>query len=221
MKALVVGLAVAGESAARQMAMRGWDVNVVEDHPTEASRARAAALRVLGVRTVDSPSPDQLAALVDATEVLVPSPGVPYAHPAITRALDHGTPVWTELELAAQWSTVPIVAITGTDGKTTVTTLVEQMLTASGLRTVSAGNNDLPLVDVLDQELDVIVLEASSFRLQFIETFRPMVGVWLNLAPDHLDWHTSMEHYGAAKARVWENQAPDDLASPTPRTTWS
>ena len=221
MKALVVGLAVAGESAARQMAMRGWDVNVVEDHPTEASRTRAAALRVLGVRTVDSPSPDQLAALVDATEVLVPSPGVPYAHPAITRALDHGTPVWTELELAAQWSTVPIVAITGTDGKTTVTTLVEQMLTASGLRTVSAGNNDLPLVDVLDQELDVIVLEASSFRLQFIETFRPMVGVWLNLAPDHLDWHTSMEQYGAAKARVWENQAPDDLASPTPRTTWS
>jgi UDP-N-acetylmuramoylalanine--D-glutamate ligase len=120
--------------------------------------------------------------------------------------------VWTEFELAAQWSDVPIVAITGTDGKTTVTTLVERMLTASGLRTAAVGNNETPLVDVLDDGLDVIVVEASSFRLQFIETFRPAVGVWLNLAPDHLDWHGSMEHYGAAKARIWENQTPDDLA---------
>ena len=164
MRALVVGLGVAGESAARQLSVRGWEVSVVEDRPTDRSRARAASLSDSGVGTIDSPTPDRLAALVDATDLLVPSPPVPYAHPAITRALEKGTPVWTEFELAAQWSDVPIVAVTGTDGKTTVTTLVEQMLTASGMRTVSAGNNDTPLVDVLDRDLDVIVVEASSFR---------------------------------------------------------
>ena len=206
MRALVIGLGVAGESAVRAMQARGWDVTVVEDRPTDASRARADALGLA------LHGPDEVAALVDAAEVLVPSPPVPYAHPAIQRALASGTKVWTEFELAAQWSDVPIVAITGTDGKTTVTTLVERMLTASGLRTEAVGNNETPLVDVLDRGLDVIVVEASSFRLQFIETFRPAVGVWLNLAPDHLDWHGSMEHYGAAKARIWENQTPDDLA---------
>jgi UDP-N-acetylmuramoylalanine--D-glutamate ligase len=144
--------------------------------------------------------------------VVVPSPGVPYAHPVIQGAIERGITVWTEFELAARWSDTPIVAITGTDGKTTVTTLVERMITASGRRTVAVGNNETPLVDVLDHELDVIVVEASSFRLQFTETFRPTVAVWLNLAPDHLDWHGSLEHYAAAKARIWENQTPEDLA---------
>jgi UDP-N-acetylmuramoylalanine--D-glutamate ligase len=209
MRALVIGVGVAGESAARQLSARGWDVTVVEDRPTDATRARAAAL---GVTTVDAPTPAQLDALVDATDVLVPSPPVPYAHPAIQRALGRGTRVWTEFELAAQWSDTPIVAITGTDGKTTVTTLVERMLTASGLRTMAVGNNETPLVDVLDRDLDVLVVEASSFRLQFVETFRPKVGVWLNLAPDHLDWHPTLEHYAAAKARIWEYQTADDLA---------
>jgi UDP-N-acetylmuramoylalanine--D-glutamate ligase len=209
LKALVIGLGVAGESAARAMAARGWDVTIVEDRPSDASRGRAASL---GLAAIEAPGPDELRALVDATEVVVPSPPVPYAHPAIQHALERGIRVWTEFELAAQWSDTPIVAITGTDGKTTVTTLVERMLTASGRRTMAVGNNETPLVDVLDRDLDVFVVEASSFRLQFIETFRPVVGVWLNLAPDHLDWHGSLEHYGAAKARIWENQTADDLA---------
>jgi UDP-N-acetylmuramoylalanine--D-glutamate ligase len=205
-RALVLGLGVAGESAARAMQAHGWDVTVADDAPTDASRARAAAL------ALPLHGPEEVLALVDAAELLVPSPPVPYGHPAIQRALERGIPVWTEFELAAQWSDTPIVAITGTDGKTTVTTLVERMLTASGVRTAAVGNNETPLVDVLDQDLDVIVVEASSFRLQFIDTFRPKVGVWLNLAPDHLDWHGSMEHYGAAKARIWENQTAEDLA---------
>lgn len=206
MNALVIGLGVAGESAARAMAARGWDVTIVDDRPTDASRDRASALGI------ELHGPDDLLTLVDAAELVVPSPPVPYSHPGIQRALERGIPVWTEFELAARWSDVPIVAITGTDGKTTVTTLVERMLTASGARTAAVGNNETPLVDVLDRDLDVIVVEASSFRLQFIETFRPAVGVWLNLAPDHLDWHGSMERYGAAKARIWENQTADDLA---------
>jgi UDP-N-acetylmuramoylalanine--D-glutamate ligase len=208
-RALVIGLGVAGESAARALLAHGWDVVLVEDRPTDVVRARAAAL---GLALVEAPSATDVATIVDGVDLLVPSPPVPYAHPAIQHAIATGTKVWTEFELAAQWSDVPMVAITGTDGKTTVTTLVERMLVASGLRTMSVGNNETPLVDVLDRDLDVVVVEASSFRLQFIETFRPVVGVWLNLAPDHLDWHGSMEHYGAAKARIWENQTPDDLA---------
>jgi UDP-N-acetylmuramoylalanine--D-glutamate ligase len=209
--ALVVGLGLAGEAAARQLARRGWSVTVLEDHPTAATAARARAPP--GVTLVQRPAAEVVAAAVDAAHLVVPSPGVPVAHPAIRRARAAGTTVWTELELASRWSTVPVVAVTGTNGKTTVTTLVESMLAAGGARTVAAGNNDLPLVDAIDDEsLDVVVVEASSFRLEFTETFRPAVAVWLNLAEDHLDWHGTMEAYAAAKERVWAAQRPGDVA---------
>src|SRR5206468_1500110 len=206
-RALVIGLGVAGASAARRLAQRGWEVTVVEDRPSDASRSRAQGLPVTVVE-----APEDVATYVDATDVVVPSPGVPIGHVAIQRALLTGRTVWTEFELASRWSSVPMVAITGTDGKTTVTTLVESMLRASGLRTVAAGNTDVPLVDAIEDDLDVIVVEASSFRLEFTETFRPVVAVWLNLAEDHLDWHPSMEAYAAAKARIWAAQRPDDVA---------
>jgi len=206
-RALVIGLGVAGASAARRLAERGWEVTVVEDHPSDASRSRAEGLLAAVVE-----SPPDVATYVDATDVVVPSPGVPIAHPAIQRALLTGRTVWTEFELASRWSSVPMVAITGTNGKTTVTTLVESMLRASGLRTIAAGNTDVPLVDAIVDDLDVIVVEASSFRLEFTETFRPVVAVWLNLAEDHLDWHPSMEAYAAAKARIWAAQRADDVA---------
>jgi UDP-N-acetylmuramoylalanine--D-glutamate ligase len=206
-RALVIGLGVAGASAARRLVEHGWDVSVVEDRPSDASRLRAA---VLGVDVVEAPA--EVAALVDAADVVVPSPGVPVAHAAIQHALSTGTAVWTEFELAARWSTIPMVAITGTNGKTTVTTLVEAMLRASGMRTTSAGNTDVPLVDAIEDDLDVIVVEASSFRLEFTETFHPSVAVWLNLAEDHLDWHPTMEAYAAAKARIWAAQSATDVA---------
>ncbi len=213
-RALVVGLGVAGEAGARRLAERGWSVTVVEDRPGEASRARAGALAASGVTTLETPSPATLAALVDQVDLVVPSPGVPAAHPAIAAALAAGVDVWSEFELAARWSAVPLVAITGTNGKTTVTTLVERMLTATGLRTVAAGNNDLPLVDAIagEADLDVVVVEASSFRLEFTRSFRPRVSSWLNHAEDHLDWHGTMERYTAAKARIWACQGPDDVA---------
>ena len=210
--ALVVGLGVTGEAVARQLARRGWSVVVTEDRPTDATRARAARLAELGVDVVGAPPVAALHALVDEADLLVPSPGVPRRHPATARALAMGTTVWTEFELAARWSSVPLVAVTGTNGKTTVTTMVAGMLEAAGQRTVLAGNNDLPLVDALDLELDVVVVEASSFRLEFTETFSPRVGTWLNLAPDHLDWHEDMASYAAAKAKLWANAGPDDVA---------
>jgi UDP-N-acetylmuramoylalanine--D-glutamate ligase len=200
LRALVLGLAAAGESTARALLAHGDDVVLADDRPTDVTRARAARLGL----TLAEPALD--------VDVVLPSPGVPFQHPVVQEALRRGIAVWTELELAARWSDVPTVAITGTDGKTTVTTLVERMLAASGLRTVAAGNNETPLVDVLDRDLDVVVVEASSFRLQFVETYRPIVGVWLNLAPDHLDWHGSIEHYAAAKANIWAHQTAADLA---------
>lgn len=201
MRALVLGLAAANEAAARAMLARGWDVVAADDHPNDATSERAARLGI----ALTEPA-------LRGVDVVVPSPGVRCWHPVIEDALRLGIPVWTEFELAARWTERPMVAITGTDGKTTVTTLVERMLTASGKRTVAAGNNDVPLVDVLDDDLDVIVVEASSFRLHFTDTFRPDVGVWLNIAPDHLDWHRTMEHYVAAKAKIWAHQRAGDLA---------
>jgi UDP-N-acetylmuramoylalanine--D-glutamate ligase len=212
-RVVVVGLGVAGEAVARQLARRGWSVVVAEDRPGPAARSRAEGLAALGVQVVEAPDDAAFDALVDATDLLVPSPGVPRRHRATTRALARGIPVWTEFELAARWSSLPLVAVTGTNGKTTVTTLVAGMLEASGRRTALAGNNDLPLVDALDLEgLDVVVVEASSFRLEFTETFAPRVGTWLNLAPDHLDWHGDMASYEAAKAKLWANAGPDDVA---------
>jgi UDP-N-acetylmuramoylalanine--D-glutamate ligase len=209
-KALVIGLGVANSSVARRMFQRGWEVTVVEDAPSDASRARAAGLD--GVRVIEAPTPGELGALVAAAEVVVPGPSVPVGHPGVQAALARHLPVWTEFELAARWSSLPMVAITGTNGKTTVTTLVELMLRASGLRAVSAGNNDVPLVDAIEDDLDVLVVEASSFRLEFTETFHPHVAVWLNFAEDHLDVHPSMAAYAAAKAKIWASQDHDDIA---------
>ncbi len=105
-----------------------------------------------------------------------------------------------------------MVAITGTNGKTTVTTLVTAILDASGLRAVAAGNIGVPMIEAVACGCDVVVAEVSSFQLQFTETFRPAVSCWLNLAPDHLDWHPTLDHYAAAKARVWANQGGGDTA---------
>ena len=118
-----------------------------------------------------------------------------------------------EFDLAQAWDDRPIVAITGTNGKTTVTTLVVDMLVASGRNAVEAGNTDVPLVNAVDDPaVEVFVVEASSFRLDHSSTFRPAVGTWLNFDPDHLDVHATLVAYEAAKASLWANLGPDDLA---------
>ncbi|MDQ1375257.1 MAG: UDP-N-acetylmuramoylalanine--D-glutamate ligase, partial [Actinomycetota bacterium] len=128
-------------------------------------------------------------------------------------AAAHGVPVWSEFELAARWAPdARLVAVTGTNGKTTVTTIVTDILQAAKIRAVAAGNNDLPLVAALDFGVEIIVVEASSFRLMHAPSFHAEVAAWLNLAEDHLDWHPDMAHYAAAKALVWANQRDEDLA---------
>ena len=203
-RALVYGLGQAGEAVARHLVRRGWDVTVGDD--SDAALPRAAGL---GLDLQLRPDPVEI---VGGVDLLSPGPGVPEHHPVIEAARAAGIRIWSEFELASQWGHPPLVAITGTNGKTTVCTLVTDMLAAAGKKVVAAGNNELPLLDALDLELDVIVVEASSFRLEFTDTFRPIIGTWLNVSADHLDWHGSMDHYIAAKAKLWAHQRADDIA---------
>ena len=127
-------------------------------------------------------------------------------------------PLRTEIDLAHEWEQQrpggprPMVAITGTDGKTTTTMLTAALLTAGGLRTVAVGNTELPFVAALDDDVDAFAVECSSFRLSWIRSFRAEAAVWLNLAPDHQNWHSSMGSYEQAKANIWLHQRASDVA---------
>jgi UDP-N-acetylmuramoylalanine--D-glutamate ligase len=204
---LIVGMGVTGEAVARHLGAER--VVVTEDHPSERSRSRAAAL---GVQLVEVPSPHQLDDLVRHSAMVVPSPGVPAGHPVYAIAAEAGVEVVSEVELAAREASAQLLAVTGTNGKTTVTTLVAAMLVRAGRSAIAAGNIGLPLIAAVTQPVEIIVAEVSSFQLQFTSTFRPSVAVWLNLAEDHLDWHPTMAHYADAKAKVWANQGDDDVA---------
>ncbi len=215
---LVAGFGVTGRAVARALVERGQDVIVVEDHPDADGRALAASM---GLSLVAATDHDELRPIVGRCGQLVPSPGIPPRHPVFELAAEHGVPVRSEIELAWQLlvaergSSRPILAaITGTNGKTTVTTLVVAILAASGLQAESAGNIGRPLIEVVtDRSLpDVIVVEVSSFQLAYTDRFRPAVSCWLNLAPDHLDWHPTLTDYAAAKARIWAQQGPGDTA---------
>ncbi len=205
--ALVVGLARTGVALARHFSKLGLSVVAVDDHPRPALRQRAA---LLGVELVEAPSASRLAELARGAEVVVVSPGVPARHPVF--GLGPDIPVVSEVELAARLAKVPIVAVTGTNGKTTVTTLVTRMLRAGGRRAVAAGNIGEPLVEAAAGDAEVLVAEVSSFQLALTSSFHPQVAAWLNLAEDHFDWHCGMERYVAAKARIWANQTASDVA---------
>lgn len=175
--------------------------------------------RTLGVEVEATPEDeDAIAARLSTVDMVVPSPGVPVGHPVFAAAARVGVAVRSEVELASvaahQAGRPEVVAITGTNGKTTVTTLVEAILAQAGMRVTAAGNIGLPLIEAVGPEagFDVVVAEVSSFQLHFTERFRPRVSCWLNLAPDHLDWHGTVEHYTAAKARIWANQSQGDTA---------
>jgi len=211
-RAVVVGLGVSGTAVARALIERGYDVVAVDDSPSDAVRARRAELTPLGVEVVTKPDASTLAQFVHSADLVVPSPGVPPRHPIFTIARDRGVSVVGEVELASRWADRPIVAITGTNGKTTVTGLVTEMLTASGMSAVAAGNIGVPLAEAAAGPAELLVVEVSSVQLELTEEFHPSVAVWLNFAPDHLDWHPDVEAYGRAKARIWARQDGDDTA---------
>jgi UDP-N-acetylmuramoylalanine--D-glutamate ligase len=215
-RVLVLGLGVTGDAVVRHRVAAGDDVTVVEDAPGDnAYRDRVAASVAVGAEVVERPDRDRLLDLVRNRELVVPSPGVNERHPAITAARQAGVALRAEIDLAAELAVArgkSLVAVTGTNGKTTVTTLIASMLNESGVPAVAAGNIGLALIDAVDGDAAVLVAEVSSFQLAFTTAaFRPPVAVLLNVAPDHLDWHGSFERYAAAKARVFAHQRHDDV----------
>ncbi|MFM8645920.1 MAG: UDP-N-acetylmuramoyl-L-alanine--D-glutamate ligase, partial [Actinomycetota bacterium] len=215
MTTLVYGLAVAGRSTAKFLAARGERVVVADDRPSVGNVEFAASI---GAELLEGPD----AAMACARRMgefarLAPSPGVPEAHPVIVSALRAGIEVVSEIELAyrheqASGRARPIVAVTGTDGKTTTTLMAAAMLAASGRKAAAVGNTETPWVEVLDEPHDCFAVECSSFRLHYTRDFRAQAAAWLNLAPDHLDWHRDLESYRNAKARIWAAARVGDVA---------
>jgi UDP-N-acetylmuramoylalanine--D-glutamate ligase len=205
---VVVGAARSGVAAAHLLARRGAIVTLSE---VRTEIAEAAGLRAAGVAL-------ELGGHTQATfgraDLIVLSPGVPGHQPVIEAARHAGTPVMGELELASRWLLGRLVAITGTKGKSTTTTLTGRMLEAGGHRVLVGGNIGLALsAQVDDSTAETIhVVEASSFQLEGTDTFHPWIAVMLNFSPDHLDRHASVEEYAAAKARIFVNQTASDWA---------
>lgn len=201
---LVFGAGRTGAAVARALLRRNAAVTVLETGTGERARAAAAALADAGADVVGDADPT-------AFGLVVSSPGVPEHHPVLVAAATGGVPVWSEPELAWRLSDghTTVVAVTGTNGKTTTTELL-----AACLQAPTAGNIGTPLVELLDGPAvpPLVVVELSSFQLRFADTLRPRVAVLLNVAPDHLDWHGSVQSYRSAKARIWQQQRDDDVA---------
>jgi UDP-N-acetylmuramoylalanine--D-glutamate ligase len=207
-RVVVLGAGRSGVAAARLLAARGARVVVSEIRPAfdEAPVLEAAGI---GVET-GGHRPETLL----GADLIVLSPGVSPWQPVLDEARRAGIPITGELELAWRWVRGRVIAITGTKGKSTTTTLVGRMLAEGGVRALVGGNIGVPLsAQVADSAPDAVhVIEASSFQLETTEAFRPDIAVFLNFSPDHLDRHRSVEEYAAAKVRIFANQTAADLA---------
>lgn len=208
-KVLVLGLAKSGESAARLLDKLGAIVTVNDSKPFEENPA-AQGLLEEGIKVVTGGHPLEL--LDEDFALMVKNPGIPYSNPMIKKALDKGMPVWTEVELAYLISEAPIVGITGSNGKTTTTTMIGQVLTAAGQNGLLSGNIGYPASHVAQTatDKDTLVMELSSFQLMGIESFHPEVAVITNLMPTHIDYHGSFEAYVAAKWNIQKNMTAAD-----------
>gem|GEM_PF-301939 len=208
-KVLVLGLAKSGESAARLLDKLGAIVTVNDGKPFEENPA-AQSLLEEGIKVVTGGHPLEL--LDEDFELMVKNPGIPYDNAMVVRALEKKIPVITEVELAYLISEAPIIGITGSNGKTTTTTMIAQVLTAGGQNGLLSGNIGFPASQVAQtaSSKDTLVMELSSFQLMGIEDFHPQIAVITNLMPTHLDYHGSVEEYAAAKWNIQKNMTADD-----------
>lgn len=201
---LVLGAGVSGTAVARLARRQGHAVTVYDE-----AAVHPGPLLEQGVGVVTG---GWEAGLLEGVDLVVASPGFSERSLPVVETLEGGVPVWSEVEYA--WRQVgdrPVVAITGTNGKTTVTTLTADMLKESGVPAVVAGNIGTAFSDVVEDDWQVAVVEVSSFQLRFIDRFHPGWAALLNIAEDHLDWHGSPGAYAAAKARIFERQEPGDI----------
>ncbi len=208
---VVVGLGMSGFAVARFLKKRGASVIVTDKAEKDKLKAYVPVLREMGVKMelgqhrIDT---------FEKSDLIVVSPGVPHNILPIKRAALKGIPILGEIELACRFILEPVVAVTGTNGKTTTTTLLGDMLKNSGKKVFVGGNIGNPLIDYVDkgEKAEIIVVEVSSFQLDTIDTFRPKVAVVLNITEDHLDRYPDFAAYARAKARIFENQKESDVA---------
>jgi UDP-N-acetylmuramoylalanine--D-glutamate ligase len=208
---LVVGLGKTGTAAARFLSRQGADVLVTDEKSPLALREVLDGLQREGVNFRFHPCVPDILSDVD---LVVPSPGVSPFHPILVEAVRTGKPVLSELELAWHFLRRPMIAITGTNGKTTTTTLIGEILAKSGISAFVGGNIGTPLIDYVggaQQDVDVVV-EVSSFQLQWTRDFRPNVAILLNVTCDHVDYHGTYAAYRHIKERIFKNQTGQDLA---------
>src|SRR5258707_1771693 len=208
---LVVGLARTGLATALFCAARGAHVTATDARPENEIGDVLAPLRSAGVK-LELGGHRENAFLEQ--EFIVPSPGVAGDAPLLQAARAKGVTIWSEVELADRFLEGRLIGITGSNGKTTTTSLIEHILRNAGFSTILAGNIGTPLIARVEQTSDesITVVELSSFQLELIETFRPNISLFLNLRADHLDRHHTLEEYGRAKARIFENQTEADSA---------
>jgi UDP-N-acetylmuramoylalanine--D-glutamate ligase len=210
-RVLVVGLARTGVATALFCAARGAMVTATESRKESELGVAIDVLRSAGVTL-------ELGGHQDKTfleqDLIIPSPGVPADAVNLRTAREKGIPVWSEIELAYRFLRGRLIGITGSNGKTTTTSLIDHVLKNAGFSTILAGNIGTPLISMVERSSanSTTVAELSSFQLELISTFRPDIGLFLNLTPDHLDRHPSVKAYGAAKARIFENQTEEDAA---------
>lgn len=208
---LIVGMGMTGLATARFLHHRGAAVTVTDMAAEKDLAASVRELHQLGIRTELG---GHCRESFESPDLIVLSPGVPHTHDFMTDARQKGIPVIGEIELASWFVREPIIAITGTNGKTTTTSLLGEMLAQCGMRVFVGGNIGSPLIGYVDREekADWIVLEISSFQLDTIDTFRPDIGILLNITADHLDRYESMADYAASKGRIFQNQTLEDIA---------
>jgi len=208
----VLGAGLSGTAAALLLRSEGADVTVLDSAEEKTLlKPTIENLRSRGVEVRCGPAAEQDSSSFD---FVVLSPGIDPLSPLAANFSSRKVETMGELELGFRSVQVPVIAITGTNGKTTTTELLAQMLNACGQRTIACGNIGKPLCEVAREKrgLDVLTVEVSSFQLETIRTFRPSISVWLNFAPDHLDRYRSVAEYRAAKLRIFENQTANDVA---------
>ena len=208
---LVIGLARTGIACARFLAKQGARVTVTDMKPADQVAAQVRELDGIPI-TWELGRHEESSFLT--SDLIVVSPGVPMDQPLLLKARSAGREIISEVELASRFITVPLVAITGTNGKTTTTTLIGEIFNKCGARPFVGGNIGNPLIELAEsgEHIDRVVAEISSFQLEWITSFRPTVSVLLNITEDHLDRYRDLAEYIAAKGRIFENQTGNDFA---------
>ncbi len=210
-KVAIIGVGKTGRATVRFLAGRGARITLTDEKPITAWGETLSELKKLQAELTITPyGPEVLA----GADLVVPSPGVHPSNPILMEALRREIPILSELELASRFLSTPLVAITGTNGKTTVTTLIGEILRTAGKKVFVGGNIGAPLIGYVDgpQEADWVVAEVSSFQLQWASTFHPRIALLLNITRDHVDYHGSFAAYRRIKESVFFRQTASDLA---------